>query len=182
MSNPQKMPKHHPTWWVDVLFQMVDPRYLQHFHLDHYLSEALRTCGTCDSPAQLAQFFQAQKRSWLSQGWLADPSTSEDTLYIYIHYIYTYIYICVCVYVYTCYNMTLYVYIYRCVCVCRLIYFIDLLWFAVIYCIHIPIADQTNFPRSRRFWMAAAWRRKLSSSGSMVDGHGRALTAYPSVG
>lgn len=32
--------------------------YLQHFHLDHYLSEALRTCGTCDSPAQLAQFFQ----------------------------------------------------------------------------------------------------------------------------
>ena len=110
MSNPQKMPKHHPTWWVDVLFQMVDPRYLQHFHLDHYLSEALRTCGTCDSPAQLAQFFQAQKRSWLSQGWLADPSTSEDTLYIYI-------YICVCVYVYTCYNMTLYVYIYRCVCV-----------------------------------------------------------------
>eukprot|EP00435_Cladocopium_sp_Y103_P007582 s4101_g2.t1 len=29
--------------------------YLQHFHLDHYLSEALRSC---DSPEQLAQFFQ----------------------------------------------------------------------------------------------------------------------------
>ena len=44
-------------------------RYLQHFHLDYYLTEALRSC---DSVEQLQHFFQAPVGSVIHGGWTSN--------------------------------------------------------------------------------------------------------------